>query len=202
MLGLAGCNSGGGVSIPTIPSVSTPTVTLPTVTVPTVTIPTITLPTRTETETVTVTVTGTVTQTSKPTTRTVTETPTPTATSTPQPQPTSSGLPAWLWFLIALIVIAVIALIVRLVRRSQTIAAWDEKMHAVRREAGWVGDSLVDQVNLRATTAEAAATWAAARPRLLALDESVYALSTTAPDPSGPPPRPVSGVGCRPWSTR
>lgn len=174
MLGLAGCNSGGGISIPTIPSV-----TIPTITVPTVTIPTITLPTRTDVETVT----GTVTQTSKPTTRTVTETSTTTPTPTPQPTPTSSGPPTWLWFLIAIVVIAIIALIVWLVRRRRAIAAWEEKMHGARREAGWVEDFLIDQVNSRATTAEATATWVAARPRLLALDESIYALSSTAPDP-------------------
>ncbi len=173
VLGLAGCNSAGGISIPTIPSVTIPSITVPTVSIPT--IPTITLPTRTETETVT--------QTSQPTTQTVTETSKPTPAPAPDPAATSGGLPAWLWFLIIVVVVAVIALIVWLVRRSQTVAAWDEKMHGARREAAWVEDSLIDQVNSRATTAEAAATWAAARPRLLTLDESIYALSTTAPDP-------------------
>lgn len=178
-LALAGCNSGGGISLPTLPT-----------TLPSVTIPTITLPTQTRTSppaTTTSEQQGTVTRTETETqTETRTQTATVTQTATPAPQPTGSaslGLPLWLWILIALLLIALIALIVWLVRRNQVRTAWDDTMTAARRESGWVEDSLVQQVSSKATTAEAAATWTAARPRLLALDESIYALSTTAPDP-------------------
>lgn len=174
-LTLSGCGSGGDISIPNI--------TLPT-TIPTFTIPTITTSaapstgtspaTRTE-----ATGTVTVTRTAAPSTTTVTSTP----TVTPQPAASTTAVPPWVWIVLALLLIALIALIVWLVRRSRARADWDRRMGQARRNALWVEDALVQQVMARASTAEAAATWQSAQPRLMTLDESLYALSTNAPDP-------------------
>lgn len=171
-LTLAGCGSGGDISIPNI---TLPT-TIPTFTLPTITTsaPPVTSPaTRTEaTGTVTVTRTGAA------STTTVTSTP----TAAPQPTSASSTVPPWVWIVLALLLLALIALIVWLVRRARTRADWDRRMGVARHDALWVEDALVQQVMARASTAEAAATWQAAQPRLMTLDESLYALSTNAPD--------------------
>ncbi len=172
---LAGCGSGGDISIPNI--------TIPT-TIPTFTIPTITTSAATSTPPVTspatrTEATGTITRTAAPSTTTVTSTP----TVAPQPAAATTAVPPWVWIVLALLVLALIALIVWLVRRSRARADWDRGMGQARRNALWVEDALVQQVIARPSTAEAAATWQAAQPRLMTLDESLYALSTNAPDP-------------------
>jgi hypothetical protein len=170
---LGACSGSGGIALPTnIPTTLPTSITLPTLP---------TLPTETPRTT-----TETVTRTERPTTvtNTVTNTVTSTVTNTPapQPQPTSAGLPLWVWVVLAVLLIAVIALVVWLVRRGQVRADWDEKLALARRNAGWVEDSLVQQVMARGSTTEAWRTWQAAQPRLLSLDEMLYTLSTTAPD--------------------
>jgi hypothetical protein len=172
LLALTACTGGGGISLPTNLPTSIPTsITLPTLpTVPPVTPPT------------PITTTETITRTGRPTTVTDTVTSTVTTTPTPQPQPASSTLPLWVWIVLAILLIAVIILVVWLIRRQQARADWDEKMALARRNAGWFEDSLVQQVMARGSTAEAWRTWQAAQPRLLSLDETLYELSTTAPD--------------------
>jgi hypothetical protein len=180
---VGGCTGGGGISIPTnIPTTIPTSITLPTI--PTQTVTTGTTETRTETRTQTNTVTVTTTATSRPTTRTVTETVTPSPTTTVPAEPTSStsGLPLWVWLLLAILLIAIIVLVVWLARRGQGRAEWDDKMALARRNAQWFEDSLVQQVMSRGSTAEAWRTWQAAQPRLLSLDQQLYDLSTTAPD--------------------
>jgi hypothetical protein len=183
VLVLGGCTGGGGISIPTnIPTTFPTSIT--------VTLPTVTTETRTTTETITrtgapTTVTNTLTNTVTNTvTNTITSTVTNTVTAAPTPQPvaTSAGLPPWAWVLLALLLIGIIALVVWLVRRAGGRAEWDDKMAQARRDANWLEDSLVQQVIDRGSTAEASRTWQAAQPRLIALDESLYSLSTTAPD--------------------
>ena len=176
-LALAGCGSGGDISIPNI--------TIPT-TIPTFTIPTITTSGATSSPPVTTTATRTeatgtvtITKTGAASTTTVTST----RTEAPQPASATTAVPPWVWIVLALLILALIALIIWLVRRSRARADWDRRMGQARRNALWVEDALVQQVMARASTAEAAATWQAAQPRLMTLDESLYALSSNAPDP-------------------
>jgi hypothetical protein len=177
LVGLAGCGGSGSISLPDVTLPTTiPSFTIPTITEPTVpTIPPIPVPTRSE-------VTGTVTVTRTETPRTNTVTSTVTAASQP-PAASTSTVPSWVWIVLVLLLIALLALIAWLVRRARERSRWDETMGVARRNALWVEDALVQQVMARGSTAEAAATWQAAQPRLLSLDESLYSLSTTAPDP-------------------
>ena len=138
--------------------------------------------TDTVTNTVTTTVTNTPTTTTTTPTTTTTTTNTATAAPTPQPVSSTSTLPPWAWVVLALLLIGLIALIVWLVQRSRVRGEWDDKCTAARRDAQWFEDSLVQQVMSRGSTAEAWRTWQSAQPRLLALDESLYSLATTAPD--------------------
>ena len=159
---------------------------------PTVTRPTQTATvTQTNTATVTQTNTATVTQTS---TTTVTASPT---TATPSPSESTSppagevaeapisdqGTVWWPWLLLALVVLGLLAwLLLRRRRANQVLAAWDARLDAARTEASWVEDALTAQVLATPTTEEAQAIWSAAQPRLLAIDESLHALLTDAPD--------------------
>jgi hypothetical protein len=168
---LGACNSSGGIAIPTNIPTTIPTsitITLPTVPPVTPVIPS--------------TTTETITRTERPTTVTNTVTSTVTTTPTPQPEPAGGGLPVWVWVVLAVLLIAVLALIVWLVRRGRVRADWDDQLALARRNAGWFEDSLVQQVMSRGSTTEAWRTWQAAQPRLLSLDEQLYTLSTTAPD--------------------
>jgi predicted small lipoprotein YifL len=172
VLGVAACGSGGGINLPTNLPTTIPT-TFPTITLPTVPdVPTST--SRTEQQG-----TVTITQTSRPTTATVTST----VTTAPSAGPTGDGIPPWVWVVLAVLLLALVALVIWLVRRAQARRAWDDRMALARRNALWVEDALVQQVMSRGTTAEAAATWRAAQPRLMSLDEMLYSLATDAPDP-------------------
>jgi hypothetical protein len=206
VLALGACSGSGGISPPTnLPTTITTSITLPTLPVqtqPETQTQTQTLTqtqtqtlTQTQTQTQTVTATAspstvTVSATANPTTvtatasaSTVTVTTTATATAAPQPQPTSAGLPTWVWIALAVLLLAVIGLVAWLIRRARVRAAWDERLAAARRTADWVEDSLVPQVVSEASTGEAAASWRAAGPRLLAADQELHDLGTTAPDP-------------------
>jgi hypothetical protein len=112
----------------------------------------------------------------------VTLTTTATATAAPQPQPTSSGLPAWAWAALVILLLALIGLIAWLIQRTRVRAAWDARLATARQTATWVEDSLVPQTVSKPTVDEAAATWRSAGPRLLAVDQELHNLTTSAPD--------------------
>ncbi len=169
---VAACGGGGTISLPTVSLPTLPSVTLPTL--PSVTLPT--LPSRTSVPTETQTLTRTA---------TVTSTPTPSATTPPPvaaPQAEGTSTPWWVWLLLAVLLVAVVASAVVLGRRRRALAEWDARLAAVQQDVDWVESSLVPQVLAQPTLAEAAATWDAARPRVLAIDEELHAVGTDAPD--------------------
>lgn len=191
-----------------LPTITPPTVTLPTVTVPTIPTQTQTVTetqtatrtaVETETETATQTATLTATQTK---TQVVTETQTQTFRETPAevssaPETPSSTAPVaapatettadegttwWPWLLLALLIGGLAWFLIWRRGRQQVLDDWDQRLAKATGEASWVEESLVSQVLSRPTTAEAAAVWAAARTRLLAIDESLHGLTADAPD--------------------
>ena len=97
-------------------------------------------------------------------------------------QPTESTT-WWPWLLLLLLLVA--GLVWWLPRRREAqrvLDEWDARLAESRGEATWVEESLVTQVLAMPTSTEAAGVWAAARPRLLAIDESLLALEGSAPD--------------------
>ena len=140
------------------------------------------IPVETPTETVTQTVTETATQTPS-------ATPSPTASSAPveaAPEPTATSgdtTPWWPWVLLALLAIGgLIWLLLRRRAAQQVLDDWDAALAESRGEATWVEESLVTQVLATPTAVEAGQVWTAAAPRLLAIDEALLGLESSAPD--------------------
>jgi hypothetical protein len=109
-------------------------------------------------------------------------TPTPTATDATAAAAQEDGIPWWVWLLAALLLAAVVALLVAWNRRRAALAAWDGRLTSAVGEMRWVEGSLVPAVLRTGTVAEAAAVWAGGRPRVLAIDEEVFSLASSAPD--------------------
>ena len=138
-------------------------------------------PTRTRTSVVTQTVT--------PTTE-VTET--PTATPTPTPSPTTSalgptaedadtGIPAWVWWLLAAVVAAGVVAAV-LVPRSRRRAEWEADLASTDGEVTWFARELLPQLQLAGTADALAGGWRVAALRVTALEDRLTRLETVAPD--------------------
>lgn len=110
-------------------------------------------------------------------------TPTPTATdATAAAAQDDEGVPWWVWLLAALLLAAVVALLVIWNRRRAALAAWEDRLTAAVGEMRWAEASLVAPVLRAGTVAEAAALWSAGRPRVLGIDEELFALASSAPD--------------------
>ena len=110
------------------------------------------------------------------------DTPTPTATDATAATAQEEGIPWWVWLLAALLLAAVVALLVGWNRRRAALTAWDGRLTAAVGELRWVEGSLVPAVLRAGTVAEATAVWAAGRPRVLAIDEELFSLASSAPD--------------------
>lgn len=157
-----------------------------TITGPTRDTDTVTVTTTAEPSTQTLTTTATVTQTD-----TVTHRDTVTRTETVRPPTPASGaaessdgqaLRPWQWLVVVLVLLGIAALVVWWVRRHRERTEWDGRLATARTDARWVEGTLVDRVTGAVSTAEAGRTWQAAQPRVMALDATLYELSTTAPD--------------------
>ena len=133
--------------------------------------------------------TATVTPT-KEVTRTATATATPTATPTPSatvsaaPEPVeaeASGLPAWLWWVLAALAAGVAGfLVVRGRRRS----AWDAEVEAAQAEVTWFARELLPQLQQTRTPDALAGGWHVSAARVGAVEDRLTGLEAAAPDES------------------
>jgi len=115
-------------------------------------------------------------------THTVPATQQPPATRAPE-QSDDDGTTWWPWLLIAILVLIAAGVIGYFVTRGRRRnAAWDTRLTAARERASWLEGSLIPELQSKATTAEVAETWRAARPQLLQFDQDLHALVSDAPD--------------------
>lgn len=142
-------------------------------------------PTETPAPTESVVVTATVTPTKEVTrtaTATPTATPTPSATVSAAPEPVeaeASGLPAWLWWVLAALAAGVAGfLVVRGRRRS----AWDAEVAAAEADVTWLARDLLPQLQQAATPDALAGGWHVSAARVGAVEDRLTGLEAAAPD--------------------
>ena len=135
-------------------------------------------------------------------TRTVTVEPTPTPTpTTAAPSPTEaassaeaapessttasdeasgdSGIPPWLWWLLAALAISAAVLIPLLLARSRR-ADWQQRLAAARAEVGWLARDLLPQLRATGSLEGVSGGWQIALPRVAAAEDELTVLESSA----------------------
>ena len=141
----------------------------------------------------------------------VSETPTPTLTSAPTEAETSEaplpsteatspgttdepaegdadedseGVPAWVWWLLAALALA-LAVGIPLLVRSRRSKAWSADLAGAEQEVVWLVRELLPSLQRTGSREQAVGGWAVASERVLALDDRLTSLEATAPNDSG-----------------
>ena len=155
-------------------------------------------PTLTETERATATTTATLTLpptviaaptvTAAPTPQPATPTPTPTAAQTEAVTPTSSdtsSTPAWLWWLIGAIVLAVAVVSAFLIRRNNRKQAWADKLSSSEADVAWFARELIPHLSQAPSVQQMAGGWRISSDRVIAAEDRLTSLEAAAIDDVG-----------------
>lgn len=155
-------------------------------------------PTPTLTETATATTTATVTLpptviaaptvTLAPTPQPATPTPTPTAAQTEAVTPTSSdtsSTPAWLWWLIGAIVLAVAVVSTFLIRRNNRKQAWADRLSSSEADVAWFARELIPHLSQAPSVQQIAGGWRISSDRVIAAEDRLTSLEAAAIDDVG-----------------
>jgi len=146
--------------------------------------------TATTTATVTLppTVTAAPTATLAPTPQPATPTPTPTAAQTEAVTPTSSdtsSTPAWLWWLIGAIVLAVAVVSAFLIRRNNRKQAWADKLSSSEADVAWFARELIPHLSQAPSVQQIAGGWRISSDRVIAAEDRLTSLEAAAIDDVG-----------------
>ncbi len=151
-------------------------------------------PTKTATATTTATVTlpptvtAAPTVTLAPTPQPATPTPTPTAAQTEAVTPTSSdtsSTPAWLWWLIGAIVLAVAVVSAFLIRRNNRKQAWADKLSSSEADVAWFARELIPHLSQAPSVQQMAGGWRISSDRVIAAEDRLTSLEAAAIDDVG-----------------
>jgi len=95
-------------------------------------------------------------------------------------------VPAWLWWALALLVVAA-AVAVPLVLRSRRHAAWQAELAAAEGEVAWLARGLIPELQDTGSRAALAGGWAVGgRDRIADVEDKLTVLEASAPDePAG-----------------
>jgi hypothetical protein len=94
------------------------------------------------------------------------------------------NVPAWVWWLLAALVLAsavAIPLIVRARRRN----AWQRDLGGAEAELAWFARVLLPELRQAGSREQVAGGWAVGEPRVAAAEDRLTALEPTAPDDAG-----------------
>jgi hypothetical protein len=151
-------------------------------------------PTRPETPVPTATI-----PTATPTaTRETTAVSSPTVTGPPSPTPSESpttlssaagsstaatGVPSWLWWLLA--ALALVAIAIPLLVSARRRRAWRADLRAAEDEVAWVARALVPELGRAGSVEQVAGGWGVGSSRVSAVEDRLTALEASAPDDAG-----------------
>lgn len=146
--------------------------------------------TRTQTQTQTRTQVQVTTQTAAQTqqvTATPTPTPTPARTSAAAAASGSSdsSTPAWVWWVIGLVVVAGVATTAVLVHRRRRKRAWADKLTASVGEVAWFARDLIPRLAQAPTAQQMAGGWRIESGRVVTIEDRLTALEAGAVDDAG-----------------
>ncbi len=135
-----------------------------------------------------------------PTKESTTKEPEQTPSTQPEPSPSSAppssapsdeastddGVPPWVWWLVAALVVAGIVVGALLMARSRRRARWDDQLEASRTESAWLARELLPQLRTTGSPEGAAGGWQVGLPRVAALEDQLTVLEASAPtEPRG-----------------
>jgi hypothetical protein len=90
-------------------------------------------------------------------------------------------VPAWLWWLLAALVLA-LAVGIPLLVRSRRRSAWQAELASTEEEVAWLARDLVPELRRSGSREQAAGGWAVSSARVGTLEDRLTALTATAPD--------------------
>lgn len=127
------------------------------------------------------TVRATVTQTSTPA---HSASPTPVGTATPAvAESGDGGTPAWVWWLIGAAGVVLVVVVVAISVRHHRRKVWSRTFAEARNEVRWVAQTLVPSLALEPSPAQMMQGWQPGSARVMAVEDNLARLETTAPDP-------------------
>jgi hypothetical protein len=123
-----------------------------------------------------------------PTPQPATPTPTPTVAQTEAVTPTSSdtsSTPAWLWWLIGAIVLAVAVVSAFLIRRNNRKQAWADKLSSSEADVAWFARELIPHLSQAPSVQQVAGGWRISSDRVIAAEDRLTSLEAAAIDDVG-----------------
>ncbi len=96
----------------------------------------------------------------------------------------SEDVPAWVWWLLGALAVA-LAVGIPLLVRSRRSKAWSADLAGAEQEVAWLARELLPSLQRTGSREQAAGGWAVSSARVLALDDRLTSLEATAPGESG-----------------
>ncbi len=106
---------------------------------------------------------------------------TSTSTATSTATSPSSGPPAWVWWLLAALLIAT-AVAIPLIVRARRHAAWRRELVDAEAEIAWLARELLPQLRHEGSLPGIAGGWSVGEPRVIAVEDHLAVLESTGPD--------------------
>jgi hypothetical protein len=115
-------------------------------------------------------------------------------TSTPSGEEEAAGeegesddesVPAWVWWLLAGVLVAAGVLTWVLVARGRKRRAWQEQLGAAEADVAWLARELLPQLRDSGSLDRVAGGWQVALPRVAAAEDQLTVLESSAPDEVG-----------------
>ena len=92
----------------------------------------------------------------------------------------SSGIPAWVWWLLAAVAIA-LAVAVPLILRNRRRAVWQADFATAKEDVVWFARSLVPQLRQSGTLDQLSGGWRIGSPRVAGTEDRLTVLESSAP---------------------